>query len=109
MVGAFRRFLVGSAGLWLKINHLVANFQPLTSVGGLQDGGRAVELGGEGLDGSGGDADLFLGLFPVALLQGLAHSRQGLDTVAGIEARGIDLVAEPRAARQARGAEERAL
>src|SRR6202035_6029430 len=66
----------------------------------LEDGSRAVELGGEGLDGAGGDADLLLGLFPVALLQGLAPPRQGLDAVAGIEARGVDLVAEPRAAAQ---------
>ena len=40
-------------------------------------------------------------LRPVALLDRLAHAGQRLDAVAGVEARRVDLVREPRPARQA--------
>src|SRR2546426_3614208 len=69
---------------------------------------RAVEqrsLGGERLRDA---ADLVVRLLPVLLLDGLAHARDRLHTVARVEARRVQLVAEPGAPRQAFAAGQRA-
>ena len=47
-----------------------------------------------------------VGLFPLLELDRLADSRDGFDSITGIEARRINLVLEPRPIRQALGGEE---
>src|SRR5437764_4764944 len=74
----------------------------------LQEGRRAVYLGGDVLNRVGGDDDLLARLLPVVLLDGLAHAGQRLDAVARVEAGRVNLVLEPGAARQARVARHRA-
>lgn len=46
----------------------------------------------------GHDLDLVGCFFPVSAFDGFADGGEGFDAVAGVEAGGIDLVAEPRAA-----------
>src|SRR5437588_8407115 len=75
----------------------------------LQEGRRAVYLGGGALNRGGDDGDLLASLLPVVLLDGLAHAGQRLDAVARVEAGRVNLVLEPGAARQARVARHRAL
>jgi VWFA-related protein len=79
------------------------------SLGLLQERGRPVDLGGKAFQGAGGDHRLLLGRLPVAQLQRLAHSGQGLDAVARVVPGRVDVVAEPGTAGQALRTRERLL
>ena len=61
------------------------------------------------LERRGGDLGLLSGFFPVAVLDGFADSGQCFYAVAGVEAGGVDLVAEPWAAGEASLGDEGAL
>src|SRR4051812_25752759 len=79
------------------------------SLPALQERGGAIYLGGDARDDAGGERYLLGGLLPVVLLDGLAHAGNGLHAVARVEAGRVNLVLEPRAARQSRIARHRAL
>ena len=70
---------------------------------------RAAQVRGQAIDRFRRRRRLLRELLPLALLDRFAHARQRLHAVAGVEARRVDLMREPRPPRQAFRAGQRAL
>src|SRR4029077_3535979 len=76
--------------------------------GVLEAARRAFNNGSLAVENLGDRGDRLLRRAPLLLLDGFSHRRHGLHSIAGVEPRSIELMLEPRPARQTVGIRQRA-